>query len=131
MDEYRLGSIFLRNFYVGLDYEFDSLLIGLNKDNKDAEIHGSSPNPFKPPEPKASTGETVGLVLLLVAFFIIVVVLCYIRANKIKNLRAAEALNSEQEDDVLTEDGRSEPVKEKSLAAKIKEIASFNKQGRQ
>ena len=33
LDEYRLGSIFLRNFYVGLDYENNQLVLGLNRGN--------------------------------------------------------------------------------------------------
>lgn len=50
LNEYRLGVIFLRNFFVGLDYEYDSLMIGLNSENVDAEFHGhqSNPNLIKP-----------------------------------------------------------------------------------
>jgi len=44
-NEYRLGSIFLRNFFVGLDYDEDKIHIGLNSANTDSEmvdlrIHG-------------------------------------------------------------------------------------------
>ena len=46
MNTYRLGSVFLRNFYVGLDFANNKLLIGLNKNTNDAYIVGSSPNPF-------------------------------------------------------------------------------------
>ena len=36
LNQYRLGSIFLRNFYVGLDFEHNKILIGLNKNTEDA-----------------------------------------------------------------------------------------------
>ena len=36
--EYRLGTTFLQNFYVGLNFEEDLIHIGLSKDNKDAEL---------------------------------------------------------------------------------------------
>ena len=38
LNEYRLGSVFLRNFYVGLDYEYNQLVLGLNKGNIDASM---------------------------------------------------------------------------------------------
>jgi len=37
-DQYRLGTIFLRNFYVGFDYENSKLAIGLNKGTSNAAI---------------------------------------------------------------------------------------------
>ena len=41
-NQYRLGTIFLRNFYVGFDYDKNRINIGLNKGTKNAEIKGSS-----------------------------------------------------------------------------------------
>ena len=49
MNTYRLGSVFLRNFYVGLDFANNKLLIGLNKNTNDAEIRGYSSSPYKIP----------------------------------------------------------------------------------
>ena len=44
-NEIRLGSLFLRNFYVGLDYRYNSIAIVQNKNSRDGYIVGSSPNP--------------------------------------------------------------------------------------
>ena len=46
-NQYRLGTIFLRNFFIGLDYENQQLAIGLNKIANFASIEGKSINPFK------------------------------------------------------------------------------------
>ena len=50
LNQYRLGTIFLRNFYLGLDYEQDLILLGINKGREDshAEIFGKSENPLLP-----------------------------------------------------------------------------------
>lgn len=39
-NQYRLGTIFLRNFFVGLDYESNLILIGINKGATAAALHG-------------------------------------------------------------------------------------------
>ena len=53
-NQYRLGTIFLRNFYVGLDYGNNQILIGLNNNPASqgylgitAEMHGKSEDPHK------------------------------------------------------------------------------------
>ena len=57
-NQYRLGTIFLRNFYVGLDYDQNQMLVGLNKNpttadgeeflgGPTAEMHGKSEDPHK------------------------------------------------------------------------------------
>jgi hypothetical protein len=49
--EYRLGTVFLRNFYTGLDFKNDMIYIGVNKGREGhvgAKIHGRVYNPFKP-----------------------------------------------------------------------------------
>jgi len=84
LGEYRLGSIFLRNFYTGLDYEHNMLLIGLNKNSDDAEIHGASPNPYG----NGGGGNNALLfVLLFLLLLIIIAVACYLRAKKIEKER--------------------------------------------
>ena len=49
--EYRLGNVFFRNFYVGLDYDEDMIYVGINKGMAaiaSAGISGHVYNPFKP-----------------------------------------------------------------------------------
>lgn len=51
--EYRLGNIFLRNFYTALHYDKDLIMIGVNKgsaSHASASIEGHTRNPFKPDE---------------------------------------------------------------------------------
>ena len=48
-NEYRLGSVFLRNFYTVLDYEKDLIWIGVNDDASEvakAKINGFTNNPY-------------------------------------------------------------------------------------
>ena len=50
-NEYRLGNVFLRNFYTALDYDNDLIIIGINKGMASvamASIEGRVYNPFKP-----------------------------------------------------------------------------------
>mgnify|MGYP006096593441 CR=1 FL=1 len=49
-NQYRLGSIFLRNFFIGLDFETMQLAVGLNKVSAAASIEGKSSNPFRIPK---------------------------------------------------------------------------------
>ena len=67
--EYRLGTVFLRNFYTGLDYQNDMIYIGVNKgqaDNTRRSIKGRVYNPFKP-------RYTVFKATIIIMFFGIVV----------------------------------------------------------
>ena len=75
MNQYRLGTIFLKNFYTGFDYENNEIIIGVNKGIYSAEIFGFSPNP------KDST-KTYSNVLFLIIFIIVLIgvgILIYIR----------------------------------------------------
>lgn len=48
--EYRLGNIFLRHFYTALDYDKDTIMIGVNKGSEihaTATVEGQSFNPYK------------------------------------------------------------------------------------
>lgn len=50
-NEYRLGSIFLRNFYTGLDFDNDQIIMGVNmgmEERARAWIDGHVYNPYKP-----------------------------------------------------------------------------------
>lgn len=77
-NQYRLGTIFLRNFYTGLNFDKNMLLIGLNKGTVSAELHGKAENPFKP---VSSSGAVVFVVIFLIVMFLIALV-CFIRAKK-------------------------------------------------
>jgi hypothetical protein len=49
-NEYRLGNVFLRMFYVSLDYDKDMILLGVNKGAEltaAAGVYGKSNNPYK------------------------------------------------------------------------------------
>ena len=62
-----MGSIFLRNFFIGLDFETMQLAVGLNKFSTAASIEGKSPNPFKFPK------EDDSAVFIVLVFLIILV----------------------------------------------------------
>lgn len=46
-NQYRLGTIFLRNFYTGLDYENNLVVLGINNGITSAELIGKTANPFE------------------------------------------------------------------------------------
>lgn len=66
-NEYRLGNIFLRNFYTALDYDNDMIMIGINKGSEElatASLEGQSYNPFKA-KPKEDKSIAIGVILLV------------------------------------------------------------------
>ena len=77
-NQYRLGTIFLRNFYTGLNFDKNLLLIGLNNDSENAKIHGKAVNPFLPKE--KSNGPVIVVCLILLTLFGIAIG-CFIRAK--------------------------------------------------
>lgn len=82
-NQYRLGTIFLRNFYTGLNYHYNSLLIGLNQGTTDAEIQGAAPNPYKP---KSNHGAIIFVIAFLVLMFAIAIFF-YFRSQRIEHQR--------------------------------------------
>lgn len=76
-NQYRLGTIFLRNFYTGLDFDKNLLLIGLNQGTDSAQILGKADNPFRP----SGNGAIIFVILFLFIMFAIALA-CYIRAKK-------------------------------------------------
>lgn len=64
-NEYRLGTIFLRNFYTSLDYEKDQIAIGVNRGaaKERAEIIGHNFDPF---EELPDDGPTLGSYILII-----------------------------------------------------------------
>jgi hypothetical protein len=77
-NQYRLGTIFLRNFYTGLNFDKNMLLIGLNQGTTSAELHGKAENPFRP---TSTSGAVIFVVIFLVVMFLIALA-CFIRAKK-------------------------------------------------
>lgn len=80
-NQYRLGTIFLRNFYTGLNYHYNTLLIGLNQGTTDAEIMGAAPNPYKP---KSNHGAIIFVIAFLILMFAIAIFF-YFRSQRIEN----------------------------------------------
>ena len=65
--EYRLGNIFLRNFYTALDFEKDLIMIGVNKGSSmhaSAEIFGHNKNPYKE-ETEDDKSVAIGVLVLI------------------------------------------------------------------
>jgi len=79
LNQYRLGTIFLRNFYVGLDYNYEQIVIGLNEGTTYASIMGSSPNPnFKSEKDKGA----VVFVLMFLIFMFGIAITFYFRSRQ-------------------------------------------------
>lgn len=81
--EYRLGNIFLRNFYVTLDYEQDLILLGISKDanvraseKEKIQIEGYAYNPRVNHNLIRRTGSA-GYVLVGVLFFMTIAIIYY------------------------------------------------------
>lgn len=71
-NEYRLGTIFLRNFYTVLDYDNDLIAIGVNKGSAHlvkATIVGHKANPMIPKE-----GANIAVVFLIVILSVLATV---------------------------------------------------------
>lgn len=126
-NEYRLGTIFLQNFYVGLDYEYDSLLIGLRADNTDAEIHGAATNPFKKVE---DTGPALIFVVIFLVVLVLVAIACYIRSKRIEKQREVYFDGpSSVTDPTETEAGKTDKPRYKNgVEIKPSEAAQLEKQ---
>lgn len=71
-NQYRLGTIFLRNFYAGLDYENDLILIGVNQGTTSAYMTGEAPDPNTP---KKKLGATIWVILFIISMIAISIAL--------------------------------------------------------
>ena len=123
-----MGTIFLRNFFVGLDYEYDSLVIGLNRENNDAEIHGQAPFPYK-----KETGSNAALLFVTIFLIVLVIVAiaCYLRSKKIEKEREVKFDGpSSVTDPTETEAGKSstKPRYVNGVEMKPSEVAKFDKE---
>lgn len=73
-----MGTIFLRNFYTGLDFDNNYILLGLNKGTTSAKLIGKTNNPFIK---KGGNGALV-FVIVFVVLMLIVAGACYYRAKR-------------------------------------------------
>lgn len=83
LNQFRLGTIFLRNFYTVFDYQYNLLMLGLNKEGSEAEqatISGIRlENPFTTPEttsddekvPQAGQGGGFSTFVIIVLLMVI------------------------------------------------------------
>ena len=78
LDEYRLGTLFLRHLYLGLDYKHNAIVLGQNPHAQDIYFEGKAPNPYR----TAPSAVVVFAVFFLIGL-IILGVFCYVRAKKI------------------------------------------------
>lgn len=93
INEYRLGQTFLKNFYVGLDYESNSIQIGLNANATTAEMvqlkrmpdYGRSKGNQASPTPKKKQNKTELIVIFVFVFVIVLAaIVWFIRQRKQK-----------------------------------------------
>jgi len=71
LNHFRIGTVFLRNFYVGLDYEENMILIGVNKGSSDVAKAGLDGRSFDTKHMKGTPGWALALILtILVILFV-------------------------------------------------------------
>jgi len=78
-NQYRLGTIFLRNFYTALDFDNNLILMGVNKgasDRAKAYIDGSISNPHR------SRGMTIGIIIVILLIAFAVAIIFYFKQHK-------------------------------------------------
>ena len=81
-NQYRLGTVFLRNFYTALDYDQNLIIIGVNKGSSDsakAELIGKIYNPFKHIKNK---GGAMAAVLICLLCLFSVAIAFFVKAKK-------------------------------------------------
>lgn len=93
-NQYRLGTVFLRNFYTALNFDQNLIMIGVNKGSSNlakATIIGEAYNPFAEAD-KSGAGLAIVLILLLVMFSI--AILFFLKANQqLKQSNGAPGVN--------------------------------------
>lgn len=78
-NQYRLGTIFLRNFYTGLDYENNLIILGVNKGTTSAYLTGEAPDPNRP---RKTMGATIWVILFIITMIAISIAL-FVRQQKV------------------------------------------------
>ena len=133
-NQYRLGTIFLQNFYLGLDYTTQQVAIGLNAGTTHASIEGYS---SKIPEGRGGSGQALFLTFFMVGLCLLAGI-CYWRGYSYEQQRrllekfdehtqSNLMMDCDEEDQEKSADkvgeelGLDEPVKE-SVQEKLKDI---------
>lgn len=100
-NQYRLGTIFLRNFYTGLDFEKNQILIGLNDGTTTAELHGTTHNtpvdPNSVDKPKQDSGAMMFVITFIILMFAVALA-CYVRTKKLEDGKAVTFSHISSED---------------------------------
>jgi len=81
-NQYRLGRVFLRNFYTALDYDKNLIMIGPNAHSSQgakAYIEGRVENPFKP---QTGVGLKIGWFIVIILSLTAGAVFYYVKNNK-------------------------------------------------
>lgn len=113
-NQYGLGTVFLRNFYVGLDYDHDQMLVGLNKNFQHATIEkvhehltpskpggDKNPKPDKAPEDSESDSENsiYFAIAIILVFGSCAIGLCIYKRDKNRKMKAREAIKDLYKDE--------------------------------
>ena len=74
--------MFLRNFYTGLDFENNLVLIGINKGTTNASLQGRLENPYK----VKSGGGAILFIITFIIIMLIIAIACYVRSKKLEKV---------------------------------------------
>lgn len=107
-NQFRLGTIFLQNFYTALDYDNNMILLGVNKGSSDkakAYIDGDLPDPF------LAGNSSLAIVIVILLILIAIGIIFYFRSAKSKasaliggrSKSVSTGLNTRVNDDTLDE----------------------------
>lgn len=97
-NEYRLGTIFLRNFYTALDYDSDLIVIGVNRGSAHlakATVVGHRANPFLPKE--GGSVAAVFVIVIVVVVAVVAAVAFVLRRRELAKKKARQALAEQEE----------------------------------
>ena len=114
-NQYRLGSIFLRNFFIGLDYETMQVAVGLNKVSSSASIEGKSYNPYRR---IAENHYTVVIIVIVILTILVAVALYFFCQERKKQQMLKDAKDSQ---------GRYKKIYKNGVEVKPSQIRSFTK----
>lgn len=106
-NQYRLGTIFLRNFYTALDFDENLIAVGINKNIPEKDrptMEGISLAGRKPA--KDHSGLVIWIFVILTILFGVAIVF-YVRANK-----EMEARKEQQDQNVEEEEEQNKEQKE-------------------
>lgn len=103
-NEYRLGTIFLRNFYTALDYDADLIAIGVNRGSAQlakATLVGHRANPLI--QPKRGSVAGIFILVILVVLATVAAVFFILRRRDLAKKKAQEAAQQVVDDQDKTE----------------------------